>query len=439
MNDRALLAVAGQPVLHSLSPVLFRAAYPAADSPAVYTRILAPTAADALRLGREIGLAGMNVTAPLKEHVFAYLGRSDEIATALGAVNTLVRDGDAFRGYNTDPAGVAGAFAAAGAEVRGQRVLVLGAGGAGRAAAFALRELGAEVVLCSRTDGRAVAAAARLAVTAGLWADRGSILAGCDILVSCLPPDAEAVHLDWLRPGLILLEAAYPEPPLSRAARTRGCRVLPGESWLLHQAVPAFRLLTGAGPNEAAMAGTLRSGPKRLSRRSLKIALVGFMGSGKTAAGRRLASALGFAFEDSDARVEKRTGRTVPEIFRTEGEAAFRHEESAALREILSGPPGVVCACGGGSLEEAGNRAFVSASAMVVWLHASAGVCRSRIDAATRPLLDLRLRSAEAFEALFRARLSCYAEAADIAVGSEEPEERTARTIYEEIHRVVAD
>jgi shikimate dehydrogenase len=438
MTDPTLYAVAGRPVLHSLSPVLFRAAYAPAPA-AVYTRFSVDSADAALRLARELGLAGMNVTAPLKDRIFAGLTRCDEVSTALEAVNTLVRDGGDYHGYNTDPDGITGAFAAAGVEVRGRRALVLGAGGAGRAAAFALKRLGADVALCSRTDRRAAAAAARLAVTAVPWADRDAVLSGREILVSCLPPDADAVHPGRLRPELVLMEAAYPEPPLSRAARGRGCRVIPGESWLLHQAVPAFRRLTGAAPNLAAMAGTLRSGPKRPSLRSLKIALVGFMGSGKTTVGRRLAASLGLRFADSDARVEERAGRAVPEIFRTSGESAFRREEALALREILSGPPGLVCACGGGSLEDAANRAFIAASAVVVWLHAPAAVCRARIDAATRPLLELRLGGEGAFEALFRARLSCYAEAADLAVGAEDTEERTARTIHEEIRRVITD
>lgn len=439
MADRKLLAVAGQPILHSLSPVLFRAAYPGQAAPAFYTRLLAPTAGDALAFAEETGLAGVNVTAPLKEHVFARLGRRDEVAAALGAVNTVVRDGDGLKGFNTDPDGVAGALARAGVDVRGRRALVLGAGGAGRAAALALRRLGAEAVLCSRSDGKAAAAAEALSVRAVPWVDREAALARSDVLVSCLPPGAEAIHADRLRPGLVLLEAAYPEPPLSRAARARGSLVIPGESWLLHQAIPAFRLLTGLEPDAAAMSGTLRSGPKRLSRRSLKIALVGFMGSGKTTVGRRLADALGFRFEDSDARVEALAGRTVPEIFRTEGEAAFRRLEGRALREILSGPPHLVCACGGGSPEDPANRAFLAASGVVVWLHAPAAVCRARVDAASRPLLA-RPGSEEAFEALFRARLSCYAEAADIAVGSGgETAELTVRTIHEEIRHAVTD
>jgi shikimate dehydrogenase len=439
MNDRKIFAVAGRPVLHSLSPVLFRAAYPPNGSSAVYTRIAASTADEALRFGRELGLAGLNITAPLKDGIFALLDRYDEAAAALGAVNTIVRDRDGYRGFNTDPAGVAGAFKRSGVDVRGRRALVLGAGGAGRAAAFALRGFGAEVVLCGRTDAKARTAAQRVGVSAGAWADRASLLDGCDILVSGLPPGAEAIEPGRLRPGLIVLEAAYPDPPLSRAARAKGCLVLPGEDWLFSQAVPAFRLLTGDRPDEASMAEALKAPPRRLSRRSLNVALVGFMGSGKTAAGRRLAQTLGLAFEDSDARVERRMGRPIPEIFGGEGEAAFRREESRALGEILEGRTGVVCACGGGSMESPENRALVAKSALVVWLHAPISVCLSRIDPGTRPLLGQGPGSEAAFEALFRARLSCYAEASDIAVGSDGSEELTARTIHEEIRRVVTD
>ena len=187
------------------------------------------------------------------------------------------------------------------------------------------------------------------------------------------------------------------------------------------------------------MAAALRSGPKPFSGGALKVALVGFMGSGKTTVGRRLADKLGLSFEDTDAGVVRRTGRSIPEIFRGDGEAAFRAEESRVLREILGGPGSVVCACGGGSMESEENRALAAAGALVVWLHAPAGVCRSRIDAGTRPLLAMRARFAAAFEALFQARLSCYAEAADLAVGSDGPEELAARTIHEEIRRIVAD
>jgi len=236
-----------------------------------------------------------------------------------------------------------------------------------------------------------------------------------------------------------VLEAAYPATPFSVQALERGCVVVPGEAWLFHQAVPAFRLFTGAEPDLAAMAAALKTARAAPSRNGLNVALVGFMGSGKTTVGRLVAEGLGLGFEDSDEWIERRTGRSIPEIFAREGEAFFRDWEVRALREIFGGRTGVVCACGGGSMESAANRAVASANALVVWLHASPAVCRARIDASTRPLLDTRLKSGAAFEALFRARVSCYAEAADIAVGSEISEETTARTIHEEIRRPVED
>jgi shikimate kinase len=90
-------------------------------------------------------------------------------------------------------------------------------------------------------------------------------------------------------------------------------------------------------------------------------------------------------------------------------------------------------------MESPENRALVAKSALVVWLHAPVSVCLSRIDPGTRPLLDESPGAEAAFEALFRARLSCYAEASDIAVGSDGPVELTAGTIHEEIRRVIAD
>jgi shikimate dehydrogenase len=439
MNDRKLFAVVGRPVLHSLSPVLFRSAYREKASTAVYTRVSACSAAEALRFGGEVGLAGMNVTAPLKEGIFSLLDSVDDAAAAVGAVNTLVRQGESYRGFNTDPAGVAGAFERAGIDVRGKRCLVLGAGGAGRAAVFALQSRGAEVVLCNRTDGKALTAARKLGAAFEKWDRRSSALAASDVLVSGLPPDTAAVPAEWLRPGLVVLEAAYPEPPLTCAARKKGCLVIPGEDWLYRQAVPAFRLFAGSDPDETAMATALKSARKRISRAGLNVALVGFMGSGKTTAGRLLAGELGLDFADSDEWIEQRTGRSVPDIFRRDGESFFRELETLVLSDILAGRGGVVCACGGGSMESGANRALAAANAVVVWLHAAPAVCRARIDAAPRPLIDGRPGSGMAFEELFRRRISCYAEAADIAVGSEAPADRTVRTIHEEIRRAVED
>lgn len=438
MTDRKIFAVGGRPVLHSLSPALFESAFRDVPAPAAYTRVSSADAGEILRFGRELGLAGMNITSPLKESVFGLLERVDETAKAVGAVNTLVREGQAFRGYNFDPAGVVGALGNSGIDPAGRRCCVMGAGGAGRAAVFGLRKRGAEVVLCNRTHRKAIQVARKFGAEARRWEDRSSAVAGSDILISALPPDVDAVRREWLRPDLVVLEAAYPEPPLSRSARSLGCRVVPGEEWLLRQALPSFRLLMNSEPDEPGMRQAMESSKDVSSRGPRNISLVGFMGSGKTSTGRRLAETLGWEFRDTDRWIEGRAGRSIPEIFRTEGEAFFRKLESESLREALAGKSGVVCACGGGSVQDDVNRALVAGHSTVIWLHAALGICLARVDAATRPLLGSRGSPESGMEALFRTRISCYAEAADLVVGSEAGEVRTAETIHEEIRRVLA-
>jgi shikimate kinase len=115
------------------------------------------------------------------------------------------------------------------------------------------------------------------------------------------------------------------------------------------------------------------------------------MGSGKTTVGRLVAHRLGWAFVDSDEQVCERTGRTVREIFETDGEAAFRREESAALRSVADGEPptAAVVAVAGGAVLDPSNRHALRDTGDVVWLEAPATVLAGRVHAGVdhRPLL----------------------------------------------------
>ncbi len=116
--------------------------------------------------------------------------------------------------------------------------------------------------------------------------------------------------------------------------------------------------------------------------------LVGMMGSGKSTVGRALARRLGWRHLDSDEQVELRTGRTVPEIFASHGEAAFRAEESAALAEACASTHPVVVSVAGGAVLDPANRALLVRSGLVVWLRASLATLTQRVgDGRTRPLL----------------------------------------------------
>ena len=117
------------------------------------------------------------------------------------------------------------------------------------------------------------------------------------------------------------------------------------------------------------------------------VVLVGFMGSGKTSVGRRLARKLRAEFVDVDDRIERAAGKPIREIFSAEGEPSFREREKVALREALS-VPGRVVATGGGAFLEEGNRALLSAYAPVVYLEARAETLLARLPGnSDRPLL----------------------------------------------------
>jgi shikimate kinase len=146
--------------------------------------------------------------------------------------------------------------------------------------------------------------------------------------------------------------------------------------------------------------------------------LIGPMGSGKTAVGRQLARALGFAFHDSDAEVERRTGVDIPYIFEKEGEAGFRAREREAL-EALTQLPRIVLATGGGAVLLPENRRLLAERGCVVYLQTSVTEQAQRVrHGRNRPLLadgDAATR----LDQLMQARAPLYAEIADITVATD--------------------
>jgi len=146
-----------------------------------------------------------------------------------------------------------------------------------------------------------------------------------------------------------------------------------------------------------------------------RLLLVGMMGAGKTTVGRMVAERLGCPYVDSDAEVAADTGRSAPEILATDGEAALRAAESAALREAVSRPVPVVMSVAGGAVLDAGNRALIRDSGTVVWLRATPATLAKRVgDGAGRPLLGED--PAAALIRLDEVRRPLYAEVADVVV-----------------------
>lgn len=249
------LILIGDPVEHSLSPAMHNAAlaHLGLDRDFVFEsrRVGAAALEDFMASVRTGGSAGLCVTMPHKIAMSQYLDGLSEDARQIGAVNTVsIREGR-LEGHNTDGIGCLRALEAAGAKIRGSDIVLLGAGGAARAAAFALAGLRPKsLTILNRTPGRAVELAGSVGEFYGIDADgRESDSLGNtnpDILVNATPGNP-VLPDGLLRSGMTVLDMAYglSETDLIRQAREAGTNAVPGTEMLLRQGAEQFRLFTG--------------------------------------------------------------------------------------------------------------------------------------------------------------------------------------------------
>ena len=252
-------AVLGQPIAHSLSPVLHRAAYAALGfTDWTYEAVECDEAGLAAFVSsRDASWAGLSLTMPLKRAVLPLLDRTDHLATATGGANTVVFRPEGRHGYNTDVQGIVDALTEVGAGAPGS-VTIVGAGATARSALAAVGELGAtgaDVVV--RDPARAaglLATAELLGLTVRLrpWADleQPAAVAG-DLLISTVPAGAaddfaQRMRLTQAAPTAVMDVVYHPWPtPLAQAAASAGAVVASGYSMLLHQAAAQVELMTG--------------------------------------------------------------------------------------------------------------------------------------------------------------------------------------------------
>jgi shikimate dehydrogenase len=218
---------------------------------------------DILAWARRLGFDALNITHPCKRLVIEYLDRIDPVAASLGAVNTVLFTPEGLVGHNTDTTGFEAAFRTGLPDAPVERVVLLGAGGAGTAVADALLRLGTRRLSIVDVDApRAEHVASELGarhpatVDAAVPEDLAGLLAGADGVVHCTPTgmhDHPGIPFSpaLLRPDLWVADIVYRplETELLRAARAAGCRTLDGGRMAVHQAVDAFELITGIRPD----------------------------------------------------------------------------------------------------------------------------------------------------------------------------------------------
>lgn len=255
-----VFCVIGDPIEHSLSPVMHNAAFTHLELDAVYVafRVKSEEIGDAMRGLRSLGIKGVNVTMPHKSSVINYLNEVDPLAKFVGAVNTILNLNGRLIGFNTDGIGALKALQENQADPEGKTVLILGAGGAARAIAYQLAQTAEEVRLLNRNGAKA----RRLAKL--LRAELGKAVVGdqlsphklkewlldADILINAtsvgMHPDVDntLVKPELLSPKLVVMDIVYNpiETKLLKDARNIGAKTIHGTEMLLFQGAASFEI-----------------------------------------------------------------------------------------------------------------------------------------------------------------------------------------------------
>jgi shikimate dehydrogenase len=275
-----LYGVVGHPVAHSLSPAMHNAAFAALRMDACYLPLPVPPERlfEGIRGAHALGFAGLNVTVPHKQRAAEICLALDPVAVVVGAVNTLRRSPDGYEGFNTDAPATLALLEAAGVRA-GWRALLLGAGGAARAGAWALLKAGAAV----RVAARRPEAAAELCRLVGASFPGGRIgpvgfseaaaeADACQVVVNATTIGLRGHEQEGTMPafrfreGQVAVDFVYGDTAFARSAARARAQVVTGEQILVRQGALAFALWTGQPAPEGAMAQALReaaSGARR--------------------------------------------------------------------------------------------------------------------------------------------------------------------------------
>jgi len=262
--------VIGDPIDHSLSPAMQNAAFRSVGLNAIYV----PFPVGESELGsavhglRSLGVRGFNVTTPHKTAILRYLDKVDTQAAEIGSINTVRNQAGTLIGFNTDGSGAMAAMRNAGLSLAGQSLLLLGAGGAARAIAYSVGQIGCSVRLVNRTSSRARRLAKLLRTKFGITAEyaplsRKSIhdcVDHADIILNASSMGMDAknnppIERTWLRRDQWVFDIVYRplQTKLLRDAISQGTRAINGVEMLLNQGTESFAIWTGKKPPTRAM------------------------------------------------------------------------------------------------------------------------------------------------------------------------------------------
>jgi shikimate dehydrogenase len=269
INGRTeLYGVIGNPVRHSLSPAIHNGAFKRLGWNAVYLAFEIKNLEEALRGMRGFEVKGVSVTHPFKTKVIPFLDKVEGLAKKVKAVNTIVNRRGMLIGYNTDGKGALDALEVK-MNLKGKRVVVLGAGGAARAIGFGLREKDCQLIIANRSQDRGEALSRELKCPFLPMSTLVRMKAGeleADVMINATslgmyPGDRETpIPKRLLREGMAVMDIVYEplETRFLREAKERGCLTINGLEMLVRQGAAQFEIWTGTRPDIAQIKKDLR-------------------------------------------------------------------------------------------------------------------------------------------------------------------------------------
>ena len=353
---------------------------------------------------------GLNVTIPYKKAVIPYCDRLSTRAKQLGAVNTIVRQTDGkLIGHNTDYFGFLSMVTKSGLEVAGKKALVLGSGGASATAVAVLQELGANVIVISRSGQdnyenlyrHADAAVIINATPVGMYPNVG--ISPVDLSIF---PRLE---------GVLDLTYNPARTQLLLDAQSRGLVTENGLWMLVAQAKESAEWFTGTHISDDRIAYIY----DRLRSQMENIVLIGMPGCGKSTIGKLLSEKLKRPFVDADAVIADKAGMSIPEIFAESGESGFREIETQVLAE-LGKRSGMIIATGGGCVTREENYRHLHQNGTIIWLQRAI----SALPKDGRPLSQ-----SGKLKDMYRIRQPLYTRFADVTVDNNGIAQGTVDTI----------
>jgi len=438
----------GNPVKHTMSPLIHNSLASMTGINMVYVpfEVKEKELKNAIKGAVALDIQGMNVTIPYKTDVIPFLEDVDPLAKAIGAVNTLVRtENGGFKGYNTDMTGLYHAMQDEGIELKDQTVVILGAGGVARPTAFLCANKGAKkVYILNRTFEKAVNVADEVnlaleltdsdeKVVPMLLGDYRKVLEIEDsfIAIQCtsvgLFPDVNSAVIEdeeFYKKVSSAMDLVYRplQTKFLKLAKEAGAKTFSGLKMLLYQGIDAYELW-----NEDKGIKITKDQADEIYKSMMlevvgasNIVLEGFMGSGKSTVSELLSEELMLELIDTDEVIEDTEGRTINEIFETEGEASFREMETDLLEAIDSDHwREFVISLGGGMPVKEENRELLRKIGKVVYLRAKPETIFERVkDDDKRPLLKTEDPLAK-IEELLEKRAAFYEDVADMIIDTD--------------------